>query len=331
MKGLKEIYELLEDASAAIMIFEQAIITIEKEPFYELKAEDGKALFFIDEAYDLVKKYNIRDSVDLDEIEEAEDGSCIAMGWIKHTGEETEIMLEDLFFQLDKDNRLVATKKIIRKAEVVLSLSEINFKFITYACLCVSYGSKERYIEIKGKGKLSIDELLNLITSLVTVSAQLLSRLSINCIDFGIGNVKALAQEIFPNTYQTMNLNFFDTIPNIPTFLPIFSFDLLDKIYNKCNGKQWENITQKDFFNLLYSNGVNQSLTIKDKEINRTKYVFKTMANCIKDENRRKIWIENIKKSIFNDVDFMRATLRTNKLGSYSSIDAKFQEFFKDL
>ena len=108
--------------------------------------------------------------------------------------------------------------------------------------------------------------------------------------------------------------------------------ETIAQIHNKCNGKQWEDISIESFINLLNSSGDNQSLTIKKDETNRTKYVFKIMASYIKDKNRRKIWIENIMKNIFNNVDFMRATLRTDKLSSgYSSIDAKFQEFFNDL
>ncbi|MCM1911869.1 hypothetical protein, partial [Bacteroides ovatus] len=88
MKGLKEIYELLEDASLAIMIFKEVITITEEKPFFKLQAENNKALFFINEAYDLVKKYNIRDSVDSDEIKEAENFSLIACGWIEYDSED---------------------------------------------------------------------------------------------------------------------------------------------------------------------------------------------------------------------------------------------------
>lgn len=327
MKGLKEIYELLEDASTVIMTFQNAFTIIEQEPFYTLKMNDDRAGFFIDSAFDLVKKYNIKASISSSEIQEAEISTHIAIGWIKTTGEKAKNMLEDLFFQLDKECRLAATRKIIRSAEYILSLDDAEFEFIKYACLCVSYGSRERYIEVDGKGKLSIDELLNLTTSLVVVSAQLLYQLSTNCIDFEIGEIEIFVKQIFPDKYETMNMDFFDKKAQITSTFPLFNYDSVSKIYNKCDGKQWVHISEKNFMILLNSNGKDQSLNIKKREINRTKCIFKILANYIKDIDKRKIWIEGITKNIFNDVDFMRATLRTDKSRyDYSSIDAIFQE-----
>ncbi|MBS5203405.1 MULTISPECIES: hypothetical protein [Bacteroides] len=112
----------------------------------------------------------------------------------------------------------------------------------------------------------------------------------------------------------------------------IFDEILISKVYNKCNGKQWENISKDDFINIIKSNGENNSLKIKDKEINRTKCIFKAIACRIEDREKRKLWIEGIKKHIFNDVDFMKATLQTNRYGAgYSELDVNFKPFLDNL
>ncbi|MCM1758276.1 hypothetical protein, partial [Bacteroides ovatus] len=216
MKGLKEIYELLEDASLAIMIFKEVITITEEKPFFKLQAENNKALFFINEAYDLVKKYNIRDSVDSDEIKEAENFSLIACGWIEYDSEDIGMILEDILFQLDEYGRLAVIRKIIRKAEYILYLNDIEFQFISCMVGLVSYGTKERFFEVEGKGQMSIDELLNLISSLVTVSVQSLLHLKTICVDFGIESTKLLVKDIFPDKIKDMNIDFFDNEHNIP-------------------------------------------------------------------------------------------------------------------
>lgn len=210
MEELKKIYELLEDASTAIMIFRNTIEITDKQPFFKLHAEDEKALFFIDTAYDLVKKYNIRDSVDPDEIQEAEKGSLIASGWIEFAGEDISIMLENLLFQLDKDGRLAVIRKLIRNAKVLLFLHEVDMQLISCMCGFISYGSKERFIDVEDKGRMSFDELSNLIASLVIVSTQFLFHLGTNCIDFGIGSAAQLVKEIFPDEYEGINFDIFD-------------------------------------------------------------------------------------------------------------------------
>lgn len=332
MKKLKEIYELLEDTSTAIMIFKEAITITEEKPFFKLQAENNKALFFIDEAYDLVKRYNIRDSVDSDEIKEAENFPLIACGWIKYNSEDISMILEDILLQLDEYERLAVIRKIIRKAEYILYLKDIEFQFISCMVGLVSYGTKERFVEVEGKGQMSVDELFNLIASLVIVSVQSLFHLGTNCVDFGIKSAELLVKDIFPDKIKDMNIDFFDNEHSIPPSLPIFNCDVISKIYNKCNGIQWEHITEKDFIILLNSNGENQSLSIKENEINRTKCVFRKIATCIKDKGIRKTWIEGIKKNIFEGVDFMKAAPQTNKCsGGYSETDIKFKSFLDSL
>ena len=62
------------------------------------------------------------------------------------------------------------------------------------------------------------------------------------------------------------------------------------------------------------------------------KVVFKNIANSIKDKGSRKKWIEFIKKEVFNNVDFMKATLRTDtSCEGYSQIDINFSSFIADL
>ena len=74
------------------------------------------------------------------------------------------------------------------------------------------------------------------------------------------------------------------------------------------------------------------TLSIKKDEFNRTKVVFKNIANSIKDKGSRKKWIEFIKKEVFNNVDFMKATLRTDtSCEGYSQIDINFSSFIADL
>lgn len=112
-------------------------------------------------------------------------------------------------------------------------------------------------------------------------------------------------------------------------------FQLNDKtiieIHNKCNGEQWENILIDNFIDLLNSNGENQSLIIRNKEINRTKVVFRMIAKSI-DKAMLKEWIEGIEKNVFGGVEFMKSTLRTDKLsGGYSDKDVKFKPFIDSL
>lgn len=111
-----------------------------------------------------------------------------------------------------------------------------------------------------------------------------------------------------------------------------FDRSIIYKIYNKCNGVQWESITIDQFTNLLNSGGEYQSLTIKKNETNRTKCVFRKVSSCIGDTEDRKTWIEDIKTNIFNGTDFMKATLRTDtSCSGYSSIDDVFKGFVDSL
>jgi len=111
-----------------------------------------------------------------------------------------------------------------------------------------------------------------------------------------------------------------------------FKKELITAIYNKCNGVQWESITKDYFIDLLNSNGNNQSLSIMKNETNRTKCVFRKIANCIENKDTRKAWIEGIKNNIFDGVDFMKATLQTNKYSAgYSEIDVNFKPFLDRL
>lgn len=130
------------------------------------------------------------------------------------------------------------------------------------------------------------------------------------------------------------------TIPNMIEMSPgqgkgrnnLFDSTLSTKIYNSCNGNQWETIPMNDFTNLLTNNGIGQSFIIRKDEINRTKVVFRVIANRINDKNIRKEWIEDIKKNIFNSTDFTKATLRTDRTsGGYSSIDVEFKAFIDSL
>lgn len=106
---------------------------------------------------------------------------------------------------------------------------------------------------------------------------------------------------------------------------------IIQKVYEKCNGVQWENILIDNFIDLLNSNGENQSLIIRNKEINRTKVVFKMIAKNI-DKAMLKEWIEGIEKNVFGGVEFMKSTLRTDKLSSgYSDKDVKFKPFIDSL
>lgn len=107
--------------------------------------------------------------------------------------------------------------------------------------------------------------------------------------------------------------------------------ELTKKIYSKCNKKQWDDISMKDFIKLLNCDNTIK-LSIKKNESNRTKVVFKNIANSIKDKGSRKKWIEFIKKEVFDNVDFMKATLRTDtSCEGYSQIDINFSSFIADL
>lgn len=113
--------------------------------------------------------------------------------------------------------------------------------------------------------------------------------------------------------------------------IPKIDKKLIRKIYNKCNNNQWNSISIDDFIRLLNcDNSIN--LSIKKDELNRTKVVFKNIANSIKDKGSRKKWIEFIKKEVFNNVDFMKATLRTDtSCEGYSQIDINFSSFIADI
>lgn len=333
MKELKEIYKLLDDASTAILIYQNAFTIKDKELFYELKTNDNEAPFYIDLAYELVKEYNIRNSVDSDEIEEAENSSLVAFGWIKYDSEDMENMLEDLLFQFDREQRYAVIKKIIRRSKKILSLNDNEFRSIACMCGFISYGSKERYIEIEGVDKFSFDELSNIIASLVIVATQFLSHVSTNCDYFEIGEIGTLINQIFPDEYETMNMNLFSEEAKTSSSIPIFSYGslLIDNIYRKCNGYLWDDISKEEFIILLNSSGKGKSLTIKKNQINRTKFVFRMIAKSI-NKDKRNIWVEGIMKHIFDNVEFMKATLRTDKLSSgYSDEDVKFSQLIKDL
>ena len=113
--------------------------------------------------------------------------------------------------------------------------------------------------------------------------------------------------------------------------IPKIDKTLIRKIYNKCNNNQWNSIPIDDFIRLLNCDN-SITLSIKKDEFNRTKVVFKNIANSIKDKGSRKKWIEFIKKEVFNNVDFMKATLRTDtSCEGYSQIDINFSSFIADL
>lgn len=113
--------------------------------------------------------------------------------------------------------------------------------------------------------------------------------------------------------------------------IPKIDKNLIRKIYNKCNNNQWNSISIDDFIRLLNCDNTIK-LSIKKNESNRTKVVFKNIANSIKDKGSRKKWIEFIKKEVFDNVDFMKATLRTDtSCEGYSQIDINFSSFIADL
>lgn len=106
---------------------------------------------------------------------------------------------------------------------------------------------------------------------------------------------------------------------------------LIEKIYRKCNGYLWDEIPKKDFITLLNSCGKSQSFTIKKNQINRTKVVFRRVAKNV-DKNVCKEWIKGIMENVFDGVEFMKSTLRTDKLSSgYSDEDVKFSLFLDSL
>ena len=229
--------------------------------------------------------------------------------------DEKFIFFEDMILMIpDKESKLVFIKRIIREMYVLIvdGWQLINSSFqenINHCC------DEDNY---------QMSEGLSSVSFFIESGSRFLYRIGDICNDFKI-NIKDLCIDEFSYTEKSLNLNLFDVnIKEERKQSLLTNYNKIKDIYNLCNSRQWESISLQEFNEVINSGGRTKSIIIIKNEINRTKCIFNMIKEYI-EPHKSKEWVESIKKNIFGNTDFTKATLRTNILNSgYSPVDVDF-------
>lgn len=215
MEEVRQIVELLENAGKAVMIIKNVFKIQDEIPYFTISPnETGQ--FILDDVPAFIRKYNIKDNIDDEDLEEAakDDNHC-AFGWIDKTGEDFERILEDLFIKLPTGCRRGTTARFIRRAKDILSLLGKESGCTKYLLMFVKYGEKERFHTTPSDEKFSVDELMNLCISLLVVAGQMLFFLGQIYFDFTGRSIMELAKITLKDT-ENLNMTVFEEYSEKP-------------------------------------------------------------------------------------------------------------------
>ena len=95
---------------------------------------------------------------------------------------------------------------------------------------------------------------------------------------------------------QVMPLLFSDEPIKSANADPIFNNEIIDCVYNECNGKLWHNIDKEDFKKMLISGNI--SFLIKKGNRQRVKALLYRISFTIADEKAKSAWVANVERTL---------------------------------
>ena len=202
MEEVRQITDLLEDAEKSVSIIKNVFKIQGESPCFTISPNEA-GQFILDDVLAFISKYNIKNNIDDEDLKEAakDDNHC-AVGWIDKTGEDFKSVLEDLFIKLPAECRQGVTARFIRRAEGILSSLKEDSDCTIALLAFVKYGEKERFYMTPSNESFSIDELMNLCISLLTVAYQMLYFLGLRQ-----GECCALTWKDINFKNETVNIN----------------------------------------------------------------------------------------------------------------------------
>lgn len=75
-----------------------------------------------------------------------------------------------------------------------------------------------------------------------------------------------------------------------------FNQNMIDKVYDECDGKLWQSINDEDFKKMLVSGNIN--IQIKNRNKKRVNTLFKRISFTITDETAKSEWEANVERSL---------------------------------
>lgn len=215
MEEVRQITDLLDDAEKSVSIIKNVFKIQGESPYFTISPNEA-GQFILDDVLAFISKYNIKNNIDDEDLKEAaKDDSHCAVGWIDKTGEDFKSVLEDLFIKLPAECRQGVTARFIRRAEGILSSLKEDSDCTIALLAFVKYGEKERFYMTPSNESFSIDELMNLCISLLTVAYQMLYFLGEIYFDFTGNSIIELVKRTLKDT-EGLNLNVFEEYSEKP-------------------------------------------------------------------------------------------------------------------
>ncbi|OCW92893.1 hypothetical protein A9168_13790 [Macellibacteroides sp. HH-ZS] len=111
------------------------------------------------------------------------------------------------------------------------------------------------------------------------------------------------------------------------TEAPLFSMGIIANVYKKCNGEQWEEVSEQYFYTCI-NNPQSSKLEVLKLEKDRFAHLIKVLSEKIKDKDSRKNWISQIEKVYYEG----KSRINKKKLDTLCSAENReFADKIKDL